>query len=153
MESISKTKTIFIVPIALVYAFFSSLMVSKLLGRNEIDNLCKGIPYKFNQTGQKSEYTICNDDKSTQLKKLSDQEFTTMMIISLIGIVVGVTLASNNAYDGKFKDAGIGIASGSVITLIYHIFKNWKYLKQNMKLIMLGGILLGLIYGSYKLTQ
>ena len=108
------------------------------------------------QTGQKSEYTICNDDKSTQLKKLSDQEFTTMMIISLIGIVVGVTLASNNAYDGKFKDAGIGIASGSVITIINYNkpeWYNWKYLKQNMKLIMLGGILLGLIYGSYKLTQ
>lgn len=144
--NIEKIKFPFAIPIAITYAFFTNSLTSRITGFGNVYKMCDNIEY---QTYDNSDYKICNKKMNEQIEMLTKKNFMYMMALSLIGMIVGTILMSK--YPSNMLDGGFGIALGAMLTMIYQLVLNWTTMKENFRLIVLGGIFVGLVMASYKL--
>lgn len=132
----------FIIPITLTYAYFSSFAVDKYIGLSSARNIC--IDKQFGSDERDS----CFKNRDVIVKPIEKRNFLYMMVLSMIGIIIGTVVAMRVQYG---KELGTGIASGATLTLIFQLFMNWNVMDDTVKLLVLGGVLVGLGYASYKL--
>ncbi len=119
--------------VAFVYVLFVSLLVDKLLGYEDMENMCKNMYGKdqslFNKCSQ------LRDDFA--LKK-----FSIMVLFGVTSIFTGMYLAKNNT---KLQAGGFGMALGGALAVLYFVMVNWTLLSNNVRLTVLG-ISLGTLF-------
>lgn len=69
-------------------------------------------------------------------------------VLSVLGLLVGGSLY-NSGRDTMV--VGSGLALGSALVLGYSIFYNWTYINTDVRIVLLGGTIGALGYGSTKL--
>lgn len=126
--------SVYCVVIAVLYAFFVSYLFNKLLGENLVNRNCY-------VNLKPEEITECNN----KVTAFDEKKFSFMVIIGVLSVLVGTYMATSNP---KYGIAGWGISSGGLLLVVYYILINWWRLDTNLKLLILGSSLAGIIYGS-----
>lgn len=124
----------FCLAIAFLYAFFVSYLFNKILGEQFANKSC----YMLDK---KEDIAACD----AQVLAFNEKKFSFMIIIGVLSILVGTYAASSNP---RYGVAGWGVSTGGLLLVIYYVIMNWWRLDTNLKLVILGSSLAGIIYGS-----
>lgn len=117
--------------IAIIFAFFMSLLIDKIINYDE--------------------YCDYSDKSKACVEEsvYNQQKFSYMIGIGILGIFGGAALSR---IDKQYEMGGMGISIGGFLVTIYYTTKNWYHLDKNVQIIVLGGALLALIYGSIRIA-
>ena len=165
-----KLKTIFTIPIGILYVVFFSKLADTILGEDEINKMCGGdrhgflypaYPVKYagtnpdiNSGTEEQNSSIlnqrmqCHTEQRMRRNEFRNRKFTILMIIGLIGLILGSVLIKSSK-NPNFDIIGYGLSLGGAMTLIYSTTSNWHNLDNIKKLVISGFIFLSLMGSSY----
>lgn len=144
MQILDNRSSYFIIPIAVLYSMFFTKLVNILLGYEEIKALCDGKSWGYQDDNKE-----CYTKKRQLMDMFESKKFNVMLVVGLMGILFGAFMLSQDVANGQLGTAGAGVALGGVLTIFYFILVNWGKLNEVNKTIITGGVLAGLIGGSY----
>lgn len=130
------TEVIMALAIAIIYPYFFSKLINKVLGYDQINSMCDNI-------GEHSDYKRCNNIKDQELDKIELSRHITFLVIALISILLCSMI--------RQRSTKLGIGIGGIILLIIAMSIYWRKYNETYKLIILGLALSAVVYTSVKL--
>lgn len=129
--------------IALVYAFFFSVLIDRILGREEIEKNCALTDKNVVNTPEYKEK--CKVMKKNYYHNKSNY----LTIIGSLSIIYGMVLSIT--YD-EYVNGGLGITLGGIITLLYRNYESSPDMRNDILIAALSILLSILLYTSKTLN-
>jgi hypothetical protein len=142
------------ISIGFVFVFLLSMILDKILDYDSIKKKCSRPNIRFFTTDPKitdEEYDKQLEEQKVCDKKMKDFSMRKSMyaiIIGAISIFVGAYIAQSNP---SGRVAGLGVAFGGFMSLLYFIILNWYGFSQNIQILILLVTFIVLIYGSVQM--
>lgn len=146
------------ITIAFVYNYLISTIISKILGYDEIEKMCKdryGV-FFMDRSNYKTEdeynaYKIQQDKCDVMRKDYDEKYFMYMLGVSIFTLLSGIYILSYS--DDKYALVGAGLAFGGMLGSLYVLISNWEKITTNQRILFLSAALISLIYGSVYLYK
>ena len=139
------TEIVFALAIASVYPFFFSKLTNKLVGYDNVNNMCGEAYRSFYVSTDKKKGNNCFNERDEKLKSVELHKHLVLIAFALIALVISSFIQT--------KSTKLGVGFGGVLTLIVALFGYWHRYGETSRLVALGVSLLFLIFFSVRLYK
>jgi hypothetical protein len=127
--------------IGIIYILFLAFILDRFLSYDRVENVCR---VKDEKPGS-AQFNAKREECRNAVNDYDYKKFLYMLVIGFVSVFGGCCLARA---DPRYMTAGMGIALGGFIGIIYYTIYNWSSISKNIQVLILGLTLAVLLYGS-----